>query len=149
MAEHGLPPSALEFEVSEQALLNERAIAVLRALRSMGTSIAVDDFGVAYSALSHVKRLPISTIKIDRSFLHEIETEQADRAIVRAILALSTSLGVRTIAEGVETNAQWNVLKEMGCERIQGYVVSEAVELAQFTRLLSRGSEKPTLRALS
>ena len=148
LAEHGLPPSAVEFEVSEQALLNDRAIAVLRALRSMGTSIAVDDFGVAYSALSHVKRLPISTIKIDRSFLHDIETEQADRAIVRAILALSTSLGVRTVAEGVETNAQWNVLKEMGCERVQGFAVSEAVDLAQFTRLLTRGSSQAALRAL-
>lgn len=123
-----LDPDGLEIEVTENVVLDETAISALRALRMLGLRIAVDDFGIAYNSLSYVKRLPITTLKIDRSFVRDIARDHFDQAIVRAIVTLGSSLGLNVIAEGVESEAQWAFVNELGCNEVQGFRFSHPVE---------------------
>ena len=94
-------------------------------LKQMGVSITVDDFGTGYSSLSYLARLPIQGVKIDQRFVHGLEHNRNDEAITQAIIALSHSLGLRCIAEGVETPAQFNFLKAHGCEEAQGFLIAQ------------------------
>ena len=123
---HQIRPHRLELEITESALVNdgEGALDVLTQLRERGLSISVDDFGVGYSSLSQLRRLPIDSLKIDRSFVNEICSNAQDRAIVTAIVTMARSLNLRTIAEGAETNEQLAVLNALGCDCVQGYVVA-------------------------
>jgi EAL domain-containing protein (putative c-di-GMP-specific phosphodiesterase class I) len=102
---------------------------VLRGLKDLGVRVALDDFGTGYSSLSYLQRYPISTIKIDRSFVRDIQSDSNDAAIVKAILAMAKELRLDVIAEGVEADQQMDNLKRWGCEFMQGFLVSEALPL--------------------
>ena len=110
----------------------DKAVATLVKLKQMGVSITVDDFGTGYSSLSYLARLPIQAVKIDQRFVHGLEHNPNDEAITQAIIALSHSLGLRVIAEGVETAAQFEFLKEHGCEEAQGFLISRPLEHGEF-----------------
>jgi diguanylate cyclase (GGDEF)-like protein len=133
----GLPASAIEIEITE-GLLVDRGSAVeemLHALADAGHPIALDDFGTGFSSMSYLERLPVSTIKIDRSFVMKVDQGGNAEAIVTAIIAMSRALGKTVVAEGVETASQAQVLRRLGCDRIQGYLISPAVAAEQFTLL--------------
>jgi EAL domain-containing protein (putative c-di-GMP-specific phosphodiesterase class I) len=130
----GVDPRHIEFEITETLLASNVAehSEVLRQLGTLGCPIAVDDFGTGYSSLSYLKRLPIDTIKIDRGFVREIVSDTDDAAIVSAIVAMAKKLKLEIVAEGVETPAQLCVLRELGCDRYQGYLFSPAVPAEEF-----------------
>lgn len=119
--ETGLPAHALEIEITEQLMIDDVALMTMRTLRQMGIRIVVDDFGVAYSSLGYLKRLPISGLKIDRTFIRDCASDGYDRAIVQAIVALARSLDLEIIAEGVESCEQWQFIHSLQCDRAQGY----------------------------
>ncbi len=122
----GLPPSCLDLEITETVLMQEAdaTIATLNALKAMGVCISVDDFGTGYSSLAYLKRFPIDTLKIDKSFMREVTGDPHNAAIVRTVIALAKSLALESIAEGVETREQLEFLRTEGCDRIQGYYYS-------------------------
>jgi diguanylate cyclase (GGDEF)-like protein len=126
----GLPARYLDLEITESVIIThpDKAVATLIRLKQMGVSITVDDFGTGYSSLSYLARLPIQGVKIDQRFVHGLEKNRSDEAITQAIIALSHSLGLRVIAEGVETVAQFEFLKTHGCEEAQGYLISKPLE---------------------
>jgi diguanylate cyclase (GGDEF)-like protein len=126
----GLPARYLDLEITESVIIThpEKAVATLIKLKQMGVSMTVDDFGTGYSSLSYLARLPIQAVKIDRRFVHGLEKNRSDEAIAQAIIAMSHSLGLRVIAEGVETAAQFEFLKAHGCEEAQGYLISRPLE---------------------
>jgi diguanylate cyclase (GGDEF)-like protein/PAS domain S-box-containing protein len=132
----GVDPRQIEFEITETLLASNVAehSEVLRQLGALGCAIAVDDFGTGYSSLSYLKRLPIDTIKIDRGFVREIVSDTDDAAIVSAIVAMAKKLKLEIVAEGVETPAQLSVLRELGCDRYQGYLFSPAVPAEEFAQ---------------
>ncbi len=121
----GLAPERLELEVTETAIISDRdrALAVLAAIKALGVSIAIDDFGTGYSSLDTLRSFPFDKIKLDRSFMNEVEHDEQAKAIVRAILALGKSLSVPVLAEGVETPEQLNVLRAEGCTEAQGFLL--------------------------
>ena len=126
----GLPPHYLDLEITESVIIThpEKAVATLVKLKQRGVSITVDDFGTGYSSLSYLARLPIQAVKVDQRFVHGLEQNRNDEAITQAIIALSHSLGLRVIAEGVETAAQFDFLKRHGCEEAQGFLISRPLE---------------------
>jgi diguanylate cyclase (GGDEF)-like protein len=126
----GMPARYLDLEITESVIIThpDKAVATLIRLNQMGVSITVDDFGTGYSSLSYLARLPIQGVKIDQRFVHGLEKNRNDEAITQAIIALSHSLGLRVIAEGVETVAQYEFLKSHGCEEAQGYLISRPLE---------------------
>jgi diguanylate cyclase (GGDEF)-like protein/PAS domain S-box-containing protein len=130
---HGIPPAMLELEITETAFLDDRAcnvITMLGALRAAGMTVALDDFGTGFSSLSHIRDFPVDTIKIDRSFVAGIDDSSRDRAITEAVLALGSALGMTTVAEGIETQAQADFLTARGCKLGQGFLFAPAVEAA-------------------
>ena len=114
----------------------ELAIAAMRDLKAMGVQLAIDDFGTGYSSLAYLQRFPIDVLKIDRSFVRDIETDTGSAAMVAAIVSLSHDLGMRVIAEGVETAPQREFLRARGCDEIQGYLYSRPLPAAGFEQLL-------------
>ena len=145
LAETGFDPRYLEFEITESMLMESSAAVseVLADLKTLGISISVDDFGTGYSSLSYLKRFPIDALKIDRSFVRDIPADQDDAAIVRAIIAMSHSLRMRVIAEGVETKEQQQFLRTEGCDEIQGYLSGRPVPPEELWRRL-QSPETPT-----
>jgi EAL domain-containing protein (putative c-di-GMP-specific phosphodiesterase class I) len=133
-----LDASLLELELTEAVLMHDfnATLPLLQALKQLGVSISVDDFGIGYSSLAHLMRLPIDTLKIDRSFVHELETRPESAAIVAAIIAMSRSLDLRVVAEGVETRSQMARLFEQGCHLMQGFLFSPAVPGDDFPALM-------------
>jgi diguanylate cyclase (GGDEF)-like protein len=127
----GVDPKRLELEILESQIMRdpERSIDILRSIRSLGISISIDDFGTGYSSLSYLKKLPVSKLKIDRSFIVDVPQDEDDVAIVRTIIALAKSLGLETIAEGVETKSQVEFLVQEGCHNIQGYYYSKPLPI--------------------
>jgi len=134
----GLPSSSIVIELTEGALMDqgESGLKVLNVLASCGVKISIDDFGTGYSSLSYLKRLPIAELKIDRSFVDGIATETDDKAIAIAILSLAHTLGLSTVAEGVETAQQLAVLRMLGCDTAQGYFFHKPMEREHFRLLL-------------
>jgi diguanylate cyclase (GGDEF)-like protein len=139
LQDEGVPAHRLELEITETALLHhgETALATLQGLKNLGVALALDDFGTGYSSLSHLRRFPIDTIKIDKSFTAEIGTSADTTAIIRAIAALARSLGVETVAEGVETEAQLRFMAQLGCHHAQGYHLSRPLPAAAIQPLLA------------
>lgn len=139
LARHAVPPQALELEVTESLLADDADSAQdqLRQLRALGIEIALDDFGTGYSAMSQLRRLPIDVMKIDRSFVVDLGSDDGALAIARAIVALAGALGLRVVAEGVETAEHARRLRELGCDELQGYHFARplpADELVAFVR---------------
>jgi len=134
-----VPARLLELELTEGVLLDDvvDAAGKMEALRSLGVRIAIDDFGTGYSSLAYLKRLPVDRIKIDRSFICDIESDADSAAIVRTIVSMAQHLAVQPVAEGVETEAQLRFLKETGCAFFQGYLFSKPLPREAFVRLLS------------
>jgi PAS domain S-box/diguanylate cyclase (GGDEF) domain len=153
--EFELEPSLLGFEITESAVMQhvERHLAVLHSLRRFGCRIGIDDFGTGYSSLSYLKHLPINTVKIDRAFVRDMATDGNDVAIVSAIVAMAQTLGLRTVAEGVERPEQLAQLRELGCEFAQGYYLGrpmqpDAPALIERLRSSDGGSMTVSRRAL-
>ncbi|HJV52629.1 MAG TPA: EAL domain-containing protein [Noviherbaspirillum sp.] len=136
--EVGMDPSLLELEITESMMMynTDRTIQVLSELRMMGIGIAIDDFGIGYSSLSHLKQFPIDIIKMDRSFIKDIPGDFSDAAIADAIIAMGKRLNVMMVAEGVETIAQLDFLRERGCDEIQGYYFSKPLPADEFARFV-------------
>ncbi|HUS61845.1 MAG TPA: EAL domain-containing protein, partial [Acidimicrobiales bacterium] len=116
-------PSMLKLEITESVLMADAdaATATLRAIRALGVELAIDDFGAGYTSLNYLKHFPVSTLKLDRSFVHGLEHDAADAAIADAVVRLAHSLGVSVTAEGVELAAQYEILRSFGCDKGQGY----------------------------
>jgi diguanylate cyclase (GGDEF)-like protein/PAS domain S-box-containing protein len=147
LAETGLPPNRLELEITEGMLIDntEGAIGTLNELRAMGTRLVLDDFGTGYSSLSYLQRLPFDKLKVDRSFVQRIETDEGSRAIVQAIIAISSSLNLEVTAEGVETIEQFDLLRAQGCHEMQGYLLGRPMPKGDVDLLLrSYDSVLPT-----
>jgi len=138
LEETGLDPKLLDLEITEGALLSdeETAIPMFQQLRNLGVGLSLDDFGTGYSSLSYLRRLPIDTLKIDRSFIQCIDTNPADAALVGSIIAMARVLGLRVVVEGVETRAQQSFLVELGCDEIQGFIFSQPISAEQTTEIL-------------
>jgi diguanylate cyclase (GGDEF)-like protein len=144
----GLPPSALTIEITEDAFVQEpdRVLRTLDELRALGVRVAIDDFGTGYSSLGYLRELPVDVLKIDRSFVSDLPDSGASEAIVAATIELAHRLGVSVVAEGVEDEGQYDRLDELGCDLIQGFVVSPAVPAATMAAMLvvaSRPAEEP------
>jgi diguanylate cyclase (GGDEF)-like protein len=135
LGDSGLQPQFLQLEITESVLMQdaESAIGMLRAFKGMGVKISVDDFGTGYSSLSYLKRFPIDILKIDKSFVRDIQHDEDAAAIVRAIIALAHSLRLKAVAEGVETDAQLALLCAERCDRFQGYLFSKPIDPAAMT----------------
>ena len=120
----GVDPKGLKLELTESAVLDrvDEVVRRMQQLKALGVQFSLDDFGTGYSSLSYLKRLPLDQVKIDQSFVSDITQDDNDEAIVRAILAMSHSLGLQVIAEGVETEEQMLRLQHYGCEHFQGYL---------------------------
>ncbi len=143
LTKHRVEPRWLEVELTESSLMENTShtIATLETLKSAGVSISIDDFGTGYSSLAYLRRFPIHKLKIDIAFVREVTSNPQDAAIARAIIELAHSLGLKVIAEGVETPEQLAFLRESHCDQIQGYLISKPLPLAELERFL-RASEK-------
>jgi EAL domain-containing protein (putative c-di-GMP-specific phosphodiesterase class I) len=139
LAETGLSPGDLELELTETFLMQDSDFTgtALHALKKLGVRLALDDFGTGFSSLSHLKRFPMDTLKIDQSFLRNLTTA-SDAGIVSAVISMGRSLGLRVVAEGVRTSEQLAFLQAHGCPEGQGYYFSPPVEAREFIQLLKR-----------
>ncbi len=140
LQQSGLEPRYLSLELTESVLVNHQkeGTEALHALRAMGLHLAVDDFGTGYSSFSYLKHFPLDTLKIDRSFIREIAIHPDDAAITTAIIAMGHALGLRVIAEGVETEAHLSLLQKQGCDEVQGYLLGRPVPASRFEEHLVR-----------
>ena len=138
LARHGVPPSALQLEITEHVLLEDpqRAAATMAGLTAHGVKMSLDDFGTGYSSLVHLRRLPVSELKIDRSFVARLVVDAEDAEIVRCTVDLAHSLGLLVIAEGVEDDETWERLRDLGCDAIQGWLVAAAMPPEEATAWL-------------
>ena len=136
LTESGLPADCLELELTERVAMDdpEGAIATMDALHARGVRTSIDDFGTGYSSLNYLKRFPVYKLKIDQSFVKNMTTSASDRSIVAAIISLGKNLGMLTLAEGVETAEQLNLLQMLGCDEVQGYYLSRPLPAAEFER---------------
>jgi len=148
IAKHGMSEGSLELEITESVAMHnpERAIGQMMGLRKLGVELAIDDFGTGYSSLAYLKLLPIQTIKLDRAFVRDIESDENDAAISAATLALAHNLGLRVVAEGVETEMQREFLAAHQCDLLQGYLFSKPLPAAEATAFLTRS--KPSTAPL-
>jgi EAL domain-containing protein (putative c-di-GMP-specific phosphodiesterase class I) len=145
LRETGFDPHYLELEVTESALIHHevRARAVLQELADLGIRISLDDFGTGYSSLSYLKRFPVHTLKIDRSFVSGIGSVSEDEAITAAILSMARDLGIHVVAEGIESEEQRRFLEERKCDEIQGYLLSRPLAPEDFKTFLDEHDQWP------
>ncbi|MEW5756363.1 MAG: EAL domain-containing protein, partial [Pseudomonadota bacterium] len=136
--ETGLPPNFLELELTESIVMEDvdNNINTLRRIHDLGIRLSIDDFGTGYSSLSYLKRFPIHTVKIDRSFVKDIHDDSDDAAIVTAIIALAHSLKLNVVAEGVETGAHLEFLSSLKCDQAQGYFYSKPLPAAEYLKFV-------------
>lgn len=143
LEESGLPPRFLKMEITESALMEniETVASILEELRDIGIRISIDDFGTGYSSLSYLHRLPLNTLKVDRSFITQMETKQENQEIVRAIVTLAHNLHLNVVAEGIETASQLATCRELNCQFAQGHYYSKALTAEDATELLKAGGQ--------
>ena len=139
LAQSEANPAKLKLELTESLVLENinDTVAKMQALRAMGIRFSMDDFGTGQSSLAQLKRLPLDQVKIDQSFVRDIATDANDAAIVQTIIAMTSTLGLNVIAEGVETEEQLAFLKQHGCEQFQGYLFGRPIPLAEFEQMLT------------
>ena len=144
--ESGISPDSLSLEITEGIAMKnvDNNISMLEALRNLGLSISIDDFGTGYSSLAYLKRFPLNTLKIDRSFICDITSNIDDREITKAIIAMGQNLNLKVLAEGVEDESQVKLLRESGCDYIQGYYYSKPVPAADVLPFLEQRPDEPT-----
>lgn len=134
--ETNVNPENIEFEITESSIMQDidHSIELMDKLKNMGCTLSIDDFGTGYSSLSYLKQFPVDKLKIDRSFVRNVIDNDNDQAIVKTIIGLAHNLHLSVVAEGVETEAQFELLSEWGCEEIQGFVISKAIPANEFTK---------------
>ena len=139
---HAIPPGLLELEVTESCCIDDMAQATqgLRRLRALGLAISLDDYGTGHAGLSHVRMLPIHTIKIDRSFIADLGSSGSDAVIVASTLAMARGLGLQVLAEGVENGEQLAQLRRLGCPQVQGFYLHRPAPVAEVAALLAAGA---------
>jgi EAL domain-containing protein (putative c-di-GMP-specific phosphodiesterase class I) len=139
LREHDVPAGLLTFEITESTVMtdSDRSMDLLQRLADMGVLLSIDDFGTGYSSLSHLRRLPVSEVKIDRTFVTNMSRDTNDATIAHAIIDLAANLDLRVVAEGVEETATWQHLADVGCERAQGYFLSAAMPMHEFAPWLA------------
>lgn len=144
ISETGVDPAALEFEFTESVFMDngDRNIRILRSLKEMGILLSMDDFGTGFSSLSYLKNFPFDKIKIDRSFIVDVADNTDNRKIVKAIITLADSMGIKVIAEGVENGEQLEILNRLGCNEAQGFYLAEPMSLEDITEILDYKHEK-------
>ena len=135
LARHGVPANALCLEITESAIMDDpqRALATLDALSAMGFRLSIDDFGTGYSSLAYLKRLPVDELKIDQSFVRNMQADRDDAMIVRSTIDLAHNLGITVVAEGVETAEAWNLLRDLKCDQAQGYHMGRPMPVGDFS----------------
>jgi EAL domain-containing protein (putative c-di-GMP-specific phosphodiesterase class I) len=143
-----VPAASLEIEITESMLIADplRAMHILGRMSEMGIRLVIDDFGTGYSSLAYLKRLPVNGLKIDRSFVQHLPHDENDAVIVRSTIDLARNLGLETVAEGVESEAAYHALRELGCDYAQGFFLSEPLpgdELLSWLRAHRRASRTP------
>jgi diguanylate cyclase (GGDEF)-like protein len=145
LAERGVPPECLELEITESMLMHDpvRARATLERLAAIGVSVSIDDLGTGDSSLAHLKSLPVDTLKIDKSFVLDMAEDDADEAIVRSMIELAHNLGMRVVAEGVETAATWLRLAALGCDLAQGFHLARPLPASGLLALLEAERAAP------
>lgn len=138
IAETGIDPNLLEIEITEMSMLDytEDLIDTIKQLRALGITISLDDFGTGYSSLNYLKKFPVDVLKIDRAFVRDIVPEKSGIAMISAMISLAHALNLQVVAEGVEEEAELNVLREHGCEYVQGYYFSKPLSVGDFTNLI-------------
>jgi EAL domain-containing protein (putative c-di-GMP-specific phosphodiesterase class I) len=138
--ESGLPPDLLEVEITESMIMHnaEQAVRVLNDIKALGVRLAIDDFGTGYSSLAQLKRFPVDTLKVDRSFIRDAPHDAEDGAITEAIIAMGRTLGLTIVAEGVETLEQQTFLSQRSCDEMQGFYFSTPVAPEDFAALLRK-----------
>jgi EAL domain-containing protein (putative c-di-GMP-specific phosphodiesterase class I) len=138
LRESGIPPRLLELELTESMIMREpqAAAATMQQLKALGVKLALDDFGTGYSSLNYLRRFPVDYLKIDRSFISDAASDPSAAAVATSIVAIAHSLGLRAIAEGVETREQLDFLRACGCDSFQGYYFSRPVPAAEFAALV-------------
>jgi EAL domain-containing protein (putative c-di-GMP-specific phosphodiesterase class I) len=143
-----LDPDLLQLELTESMVMDnpEQAVEIMNRLRVMGIRLDIDDFGTGYSSLAYLKRFPVYSLKIDRSFIQDIPTGPNDTAITQAIIAMAHSMGMRVVAEGVEKREQAEALRQFGCDEYQGYYFSRPVPLPKLLELL--GSQENWMQVM-
>jgi diguanylate cyclase (GGDEF)-like protein len=146
LAGAGLAPDALELEITESIAMSRIDVVerLLAGIRALGVELSIDDFGTGYSSLAYLKRFPVQCLKVDRAFVHDLGRDADSAAIVRSIVALGHGLKMRIIAEGVETEVQLALLRELGCDEFQGFLFARPLDAAAVPALLKRGSRTPT-----
>ena len=140
LAESAINPQWLALEITESSIMKhaEQTIKTLYGLREMGLMVAIDDFGTGYSSLSYLKRFPVDKLKIDQSFVRDITDDANDAAIVSAIIAMSKQLGLKTVVEGVETEAHLRFLTHLECDEYQGHLFSKPVPAANIPQIIAQ-----------
>lgn len=147
----GLPPSRLELEITESIFIGnvEQTLSVLHGLRSLGVRIALDDFGTGYSSLSYLRSFPFDKLKIDQSFVRDLDTDASAHAIIRAITTLASALDIETLAEGVELASHMDVLRNEGCDMVQGYLISRPVPASEVAGIIKRMNGQASCQAIA
>ncbi|MFC6670111.1 putative bifunctional diguanylate cyclase/phosphodiesterase [Marinobacterium aestuariivivens] len=138
LEETGLPASYLEFEITESMIMDDidRVLEILGSLKALGVTLAIDDFGTGYSSLSYLKQLPVDQLKVDASFVRDIPHDRNDMEIAAAVIAMAHKLGLKVVAEGIETHEQLAFLRDNRCEMGQGYLLARPAPLAEVMSLL-------------
>ncbi len=151
LAETGIPAERLELELTESVIMAnpQQNADTLRACRELGISLAIDDFGTGYSSLAYLKRLPLTTLKIDREFVGDLTHDSEDAAITSTIITMGRSLSLKVVAEGVETREQYEFLREHGCDEVQGHWISQALDPDQCVRFIRDAYPESGIRAAS
>jgi EAL domain-containing protein (putative c-di-GMP-specific phosphodiesterase class I) len=142
LVETGLSPACLELEITESIAMSRVDVVgrILGEIRDLGVELSIDDFGTGYSSLAYLKHFPVQRLKIDRAFVHDLGRDANSAAIVRSVVALGHGLGMRIVAEGVETKEQLALLRELGCDEYQGFLFSHPVGADEVPRLLKMGA---------